>query len=243
MLLSACQRLSPPSFAEAALARLPSQMLWAWEREEDLRWLPPDVGVAFLAATITLDGTQIKLARRANPLRVRPDTVLVPMVHVEAAWNLQPVLNAAQREAVVQQVLSSAAGYSVVQLDFEVRRSQRAFLQAVVSDIRARLPRHTALSMTALASWCSGDYWLASMPADEIVPMAFRMGADQRAIRQQLQRAGKFPHDKCNHAIGYANDEIGTGSQAARRYYFSAQAWTAASWQAARQKLSTSPRN
>jgi hypothetical protein len=236
-LLTACQRISMPFFPHAALARLPAHMLWAWEREEDLRWLPQDVGVAFLAATVTLDGTTVKIAPRGNPLRVRADSIIVPMVHVEAAWGLNPVLSAAQREALVAQVLRSAQGYAVVQLDFEVRRSQRAFLQAVVSEIRARLPRETALSITSLASWCSGDYWLAKMPADEIVPMAFRMGLDQRKIRQDLARDGKFPHAKCNHAIGYASDEIGSGSTAPRRYYYAPQAWTAASWQAAQEKL------
>ena len=99
----------------------------------------------------------------------------------------------------------------------------------MVADIRARLPRETALSITALASWCSGDYWLAKLPADEIVPMAFRMGVDQRKIRQQLNNDGKFPHAKCNHAIGYASDEIGSGSTAPRRYYYAPQAWSAAS--------------
>lgn len=213
-------------------------MLWAWEREEDLRWLPKEIGVAFLAASVTLDGTSSKVAPRANPLRVRDDTFLMPMVHVEAAWKLNPVLNAAQKAAVVEQVLRSAKGYPVVQLDFEVRRSQRPFLLDVVRTIRQRLPAETALSMTALASWCSGDYWLAEMPADEIVPMAFRMGPDQQTIRHQLARDNKFPHAKCQLAIGYASDEIGSGAITPRRYYFSPQAWTARSWHIAQQQLS-----
>ncbi|HEY0060755.1 MAG TPA: hypothetical protein VGC21_01465, partial [Telluria sp.] len=37
-------RDTPHARAGAALAALPPTMLWAWERPEDLRWLPPDVG-------------------------------------------------------------------------------------------------------------------------------------------------------------------------------------------------------
>ena len=66
----------------------------------------------------------------------------------------------------------------VVQLGFEVRQLQRAFSSAVVQDVRRQLPADTALSITALASWCAGDYWLHDLPADEIVPMARRMGRD-----------------------------------------------------------------
>lgn len=227
-LLSGCQRTHP------ALAKLPARMVWAWERKEDLRWLPTGVGVAFVATTVELSGADSHATARANPLLVRPDTRLLPVVHVDASWRLPPELNAAQKEMVVTQVLRAAqasGGYPVVQLDFEVRRSQRAFLQEVVTEIRKRLPRETALSITALASWCLGDYWLNQMPADEIVPMTFRMGFDQQAIRNQLFQHRQFAWPNCKNAIGYASDEPIFPTTASRSYYFSPQAWTAANWQ------------
>lgn len=227
--ITAC---SPSKPAHPALASLPADMLWAWERSEDLRWLPDGIGVAYVASSIKLDQAMITITPRANPLKLKPATKVVPVVHVDAAWGLHPVLNTAQKEAVVAQVLKSAQGYRVVQLDFEVLRSQRAFLQQVVQEIRTKLPADTALSMTALASWCSGDYWLQEIAADEIVPMAFRMGPEQQIIRQQLARDQHFPHAKCNLALGYASDEVLIKTQAQRRYYFSPQAWTPARWQA-----------
>ncbi|UUZ55266.1 hypothetical protein LP419_05635 [Massilia sp. H-1] len=155
---------TPRAHTAGALAALPPTMLWAWERPEDLRWLPPQAGVAYVAVTVELAADKVRLRRRAYPLLVRPDTAVVPMVHVDASWRLPPVLSDAQRAVIVDQVLAQARTSSsrVVQLDFEVRRSQRAFLRAVVADIRRRLPPDVALSATALASWCAGDYWIAS---------------------------------------------------------------------------------
>jgi hypothetical protein len=223
--LSACQRSHP------ALRSLPAHMLWAWERVEDLRWLPPEVGVAFVASSVTLEGSRTQVARRANPLYVRPDTRLMPVVHVDASWRNPPELNAAQQQAIVEQVLRVAQPYRVVQLDFEVRRSQRPFLKAVLAELRRRLPPETALSMTALASWCMGDYWLDGIAADEIVPMLFRMGRDQQNIRQHLNHTGHFPRYNCQAAVGFASDEPVVPIAGGRRYYFSAQPWRAAEWQ------------
>ncbi|UUZ49734.1 hypothetical protein LP420_05985 [Massilia sp. B-10] len=154
---------TPRAHTAGALAALPPTMLWAWERPEDLRWLPPQAGVAYVAVTVELAADKVRLRRRAYPLLVRPDTAVVPMVHVDASWRLPPVLSDAQRAVIVDQVLAQARTSSsrVVQLDFEVRRSQRAFLRAVVADIRRRLPPDVALSATALASWCAGDYWIS----------------------------------------------------------------------------------
>ena len=219
-----------PAATHPALASLPARMLWAWERAEDLRWLPDQVGVAYVASSILLAGPSAQVRARANPLYVRPDTPLLPVVHVDASWRQAPSLTEQQQAVVVAQVVRAARGYRVVQLDFEVRRSQRAFLQAVVADIRQQLPADTALSITALASWCSGDYWLANMAADEIVPMTFRMGPEQEVIRQQIARDGGFRHAKCNLAIGYAQDEARAVSKAPRQYYFSPKPWRAESW-------------
>jgi hypothetical protein len=216
-----------------ALAILPSQMIWAWERPEDLRWLPANVGVAYVALAIELEGERTRFYPRANPLYMRPDTSRVAVVHVDASWHIKPTLDAGQQAAIVDQVLQVAqrSRSQVVQLDFEVRRSQRPFLMAVVRSIRERLPRDTALSVTALASWCAGDYWLEQMPADEFVPMAFRMARDDRSIRAILEEHGSFPRARCRFAVGLATDEVIPHVSAPRRYYFSPLPWTLDTWQ------------
>ena len=216
-----------------ALSSLPAQLIWAWERPEDLRWLPKDVGVAYVAVAIELAGNSARIYPRANALYVRPETTMVPVVHVDASWRDPPTLDDAQVATIVDHVLQATRrnNSQVVQLDFEVRRSQRPFLAAVIKSIRARLPRDKALSMTALASWCAGDYWLAHLPADEIVPMAFRMARDDKQIRNFLAQHGRFQRERCKDAIGTSTDEPVLGIQAARRYFFSPVPWTQTAWQ------------
>lgn len=215
-----------------ALLQLPRQMVWAWERAEDLRWLPPDVGVAYVALAMELDGRKVHLRPRSKPLLLKPGTPLVPVVHVDALWHPSPVLSDKQRDAIVGQVLRLApsGNQKVVQLDFEVRRSQRAFLEDVVSRIRAALPRDYALSVTALASWCAGDYWLDALQADEIVPMAFRMGDDDKEIRALLARRPLFPRDRCMAAAGLATDEPPIKVNSLRHYIFAPSPWSEPLW-------------
>ena len=158
---------------------------------------------------------------------------MIPVVHVDASWRAPPALDDAQAAIIVDQVLQATqrTNSQVVQLDFEVRRSQRPFLAAVIKSIRARLPRDKALSMTALASWCAGDYWLAHLPADEIVPMAFRMARDDKQIRNFLAQHGRFQRERCKDAIGTSTDEPVLGIRASRRYFFSPVPWTQTAWQ------------
>ncbi|MES2263397.1 MAG: hypothetical protein V4724_33160 [Pseudomonadota bacterium] len=225
-----------------ALARLPSRMVWAWERPEDLRWLPPDVGVAYVAATVLLRGDDALVHPRATPLLLAQSSAVVPVLHVDASWRLPPALNDRQSERIVQEVLRVAqrGNRNVVQLDFEVRRSQRAFLAQTMSAIRRRLDPRIALSVTALSSWCLDDHWLPPGVADEVVPMAFRMGPQQQALRQRLLRQG-YTQTYCRQAAGHASDEPVLRLNAARHYYFSPQPWTAASWQTMLSAASTPP--
>lgn len=228
--LAACQEARQE---HAALAAMPNDILWAWERPEDLRWLPPEVGVAYVASSVSLTGDQVDVLPRSNPLKVRPETKLIPVVHVDASWRNPPMLSTQQRDTIVRQVLLTAqtTGATVVQLDFEVRHSQQPFLFSVVSEIRKKLPADRALSITALASWCAGDYWLDAMPADEIVPMTFRMARDDGAVRKIIAEQGELPGKRCRAAAGFATDELMPQLLTGRRYYFSPVSWKQETWE------------
>ena len=215
-----------------ALRALPARMAWAWEREEDLRWLPPDAGVAYVATSLWLESDKVLVRPRANGLLLRPGTAVVPVVHVDASWQVPPALTTVQRDAIVSalQVAAARSPTHVVQLDFEARLSQRAFLADVVRHARQSLPPDVALSVTALASWCAGDAWMRALPADEIVPMAFRMSRDSATLRASLASQGGFTAPRCRDAIGTATDEPLAGLTAPRRYVFSARPWTIEAW-------------
>jgi len=74
--------------------------------------------------------------------------------------------------------------------------SERDFYRALLQDLRAQLPDNVPLSMTALASFCIGDRWLEGLPVDEAVPMIFRMGADDKPIKNLLAN-GKDLVSRC----------------------------------------------
>lgn len=84
--------------------------------------------------------------------------------------------------------------------------------------------------MTALASFCVGDRWLRDLPVDEAVPMIFRMGADDKTIRNLLAGGEDFREPLCRRSYGLASDEPLDAKLDAsrRRYVFNPRAWTQA---------------
>lgn len=226
-------KLAPP---HPALAQLPKDMLWAWERPEDLRWLPAGIGVAYVASAIELRGDKALIRRRTAPLLLADNTAIVPVVHIDVSWNFPPTKTQQQIDTITAELqrVTARANRNVVQLDFEVGRSQRAFLADTIAAARARLDPRIALSSTALASWCLDDYWIAELASDEVIPMVFRMGREQHALRQRILQQRGFVQQRCRSAIGFSSDEPMMAVNTGRHYYFSPKSWTAASWQAVR---------
>lgn len=210
----------------------PARMLWAWERPEDLRFLPPTVGVAFLRATVDLRPTGVRVAPRRQPLRVREGAWLMAVVRVEARPRGLPLTDEACARVVGTLVEAARSpGVRGVQIDFDASASQRVAYRALLVDARRALGAGTWLSMTALASWCEGDRWLDDAPlaVDEVVPMAFSMGVEGEAVRRALRDRGAFRAVACRASVGWA---VGAPVLAlrgvTRRYVFSPRPWTEA---------------
>jgi hypothetical protein len=116
---------------------------------------------------------------------------------------------------------------AAIQIDFDAASSERDFYRSLLQDVRRQLPDKVPLSMTALASFCVGDRWLRDLPVDEAVPMIFRMGADDKTIRNMLSGGGDFREPLCQRSYGVAIDEPPDFQRdAARRVYiFNSHAW------------------
>jgi len=97
-----------------------------------------------------------------------------------------------------------------------------------LEDLRSKMPGDVPLSMTALASFCVGDRWLNDLPVDEAVPMIFRMGADDKAIKNLLSAGNDFGEPLCRKSYGIALDEpLEMKFEKSRRLYvFNNHAWT-----------------
>jgi hypothetical protein len=219
---------------------LPPLMLWAWDRDDDLRFLDTsDTGVAFLAATLTLRGEGVVLTPRHNPLALPAGTSRVAVVHVESDRAEPPVLDGAALEHFVDALaaVSDEVPHHVLQVDYEAVASQRAFLIDAMTALRRRLPA-AAISVTALASWCLNESWTGRLAADEVVPMFFRMGYDGRRARARFANGGDFRGPECRSSLGVATDELPTTLPAGRRVYvFNPRRWTADTYQMVRTRI------
>ena len=200
------------------LPGLPRIFVWAWERPENLESLEPGAaGVAFLARTVFLRHVVVSVRPRLQPLRHNPGAVLMAVVRVESSGVPLPPVDAAA-EAVAE--AARIGGVRALQIDFDAVASERPFYRALLSEVRRRMPPAMPLSMTALASWCESDRWLAGLPVDEAVPMLFRTG-----VRAELSGARE---PLCRSSAGVSTDEpLRSPPRGRRVYVFSPRAWSA----------------
>jgi Protein of unknown function (DUF3142) len=205
---------------------LPPVVLWAWERPENLTFLDPkQAAVAFLAKTITLRDDKIAVKPRLQPLRVAPETKLIAVVRIETDRANAPTLSSAQLQQTAREI-SSFSGVSVVQIDFDAKVSERDFYRKLLQRVRYELSPSVALSITALASWCAGDHWIADLPVDEAVPMLFRMGVERPQFQRRLESGQPFEATICRNSAGVSTDEPITAPDVDRLYIFNPQPWT-----------------
>jgi len=219
---------------------IPSELiLWAWERPEDLRFAGDSAEIAVQTGFVELAGDGILARGRRFPLRTAkpPGTAVVHVqIDHERALEWTPGLRA--RAAAVVLHYAAAIPAERVQIDFEVRASERQVLLDLLGDVRRGLPPGKHLSMTALASWCDTEGWLEQAPVDEIVPMLFRMTVGGEPLRKRLAAGGDFRNPRCRAALGVATDSPIVRAPPGRRVYlFNPRSWTAADFEMARRRV------
>lgn len=222
----------------------PRVVLWAWERPEDLKSFDSNrFAVAFLAQTLALKNDEVILNPRHQPLDVSPETKLIAVTRIESqkTTGQYASLSDTQRHKAVALILRTMQLHNVsaIQIDFDATSSERDFYRALLHDVRAKLPDNFGLSMTALASFCVGDRWLADLPVDEAVPMIFRMGADDRSIKNLLSSGEDFREPLCQKSYGIAVDEpLDIQFKPGRRVYvFNPRSWKASDISSLNEKI------
>ena len=215
--------------ARGADAPPAGDIAWMWDGARVPQPLPAEI--APVVRHILLRGTQVLVRPGHPPHGLPPDVRVTPVVHVEMSV-VRPPVDVAAHEAIIVDAVVRAAARSTsgwVQLDLEAHPSQRAFYRRLVRDLRAALPPGTRLSVTALAWWCRSDRWLDDLPADEVVPMFFRMGRDGPAMREMLVAEPDRLHARCRgEAIGRSLQEpfpATTLPSFRRTYWFDNRQW------------------
>ena len=212
VLLTACAPARDP------LPGFPRLVLWAWERPERMEFVDPTVAaVAYLARTVQWRDGAVELRPRLQPLRVRPGVRLMAVVRLQGSG---PLPDAGQIAPVILRDMARPA-ISALQVDFDARRSERLWYAGLLKRLREGLPRNMPLSITALASWCAGDPWIAGLPVNDAVPMLFRMGAGEpRTVRD-------FRVGLCRSSLGVSTDELPQRLPTGKRLFiFHPRAWT-----------------
>lgn len=209
------------------LPQFPRTVVWAWERPEKLDFIDPrEVGVAFLARTIYIRGGVVSVRPRLQPLVLAPETALMAVVRIESQG-----VQSASRAEVEHEILEATElrGVRALQIDYDAKRSERDFYRELLVDLHRVLPSSMPLSMTALASWCESDNWIADLPVTEAVPMLFQMGAGEAYHPDE-----DFKPGVCRSSVGVSTDETLPEFPRGRRVYiFHPRSWSAAELHAA----------
>ncbi|HEX5832667.1 MAG TPA: hypothetical protein VFY34_02380 [Pyrinomonadaceae bacterium] len=221
------------SHRTAPLQTLPPVILWAWERPEDLSFIDPHTtGVAYLAKTIDLRGDLMTVRPRLQPLQLAPGTRVIAVVRIDTdakqSWS-----GPDRVKKIGKEIADLADRADVVQIDYDALVHERKLYREILQEVRRQLPADSALSMTALASWCAGDDWLGDLPVDEAVPMLFRLGVDGRQFQWRLETGRAFESRMCQNAAGVSTDEPVKAPAVDRLYIFNPKPWTKDSFTAA----------
>ncbi len=226
-------------------SQMPTKMLWAWERPEDLRFIDTkEYGVAFLAQTIFLENDIVAPKPRRQPLEIAPDTYVIAVTRIETKKGSaeRPTFTPEMAAKVVNLIKSTLDLPDVkgIQVDFDAVVSEREFYRQIMNKLAAEIKADPAkspspsslvpisLTMTSLASWCTGDAWFNDFPVDEAVPMVFQMGADREKIKTYLRNGNDWQEPLCRGSYGISLEEGSfEGMKPERRlYYFKNSAWS-----------------
>lgn len=213
-------------YASAAAPAQASDIFWVWH-DSDAPALLAGQELAVLQQHFVFDKTGTHLRQRMKPLHLRPGTRVTPVVHAQLANGDLPLLGQPQAKTLLKAVLQasqkSSSGW--VQFDFEAPRQQRTFYLELVQQMRAQLPAHIKLSVSALASWCFEDEFMRQIAADEVVPMLFALGQPASTMHSQfLLQTPRLATACKQQAIGFARQEappLKLLQRYPRRYWFS----------------------
>lgn len=227
--VSSCQVKSKTP--QPQFENFPRVILWAWEREEKLEFLDAKkFGVAYLAQTLVLKNNEVVFNPRRQPLKVNPETKLIAVTRIESRkQGNNPALTDAQRAELINLILKTLKqkNVSAIQIDFDAVVSEREFYRKLLNELRDKMPPDVPLSITALASFCVGDRWYNDLPVAEAVPMIFRMGLDDKNIKNMLKAGEDFREPLCRQSYGIATDEPFEAKldKSRRLYVFNNREW------------------
>ena len=99
-------------------------------------------------------------AMHRRPAMISRSLLCSLMVSIEVEPGLELPPDSPLLEPLAEQLAPLGAPPVALQIDFDARRSQRAFYRALLDQVRARTAPGGFLSITALVSWTGKRSWL-----------------------------------------------------------------------------------
>ena len=142
-LLLCCLSLKPDALNLAPppgrMSHLPARTLWVWERREDLSSIDPrTTAIATLDRTVLLGRTVTVIPRR-QPVIYPAGIKRISVIRIEAPGDIAPGLERATADLILDIAIADPS-IAALQIDFDARRSQRAFYVRLLRDLRRRMP-------------------------------------------------------------------------------------------------------
>jgi hypothetical protein len=161
-----------------------------------------DLAVAYVVQTITLRAAISRVDPGHKPVRVSPTAPFTAITRIEVPAGTAVTLTDGQVEELAYRIAdtSELPRVATVQVDWDAGIASRCLYRDLIHRVRALLPSHVRLAMTALASWCTDDDWISDLPVDDVVPM-LRSGTDWKAAAQRVRAGGPTPEGPCRGAL------------------------------------------
>ena len=202
--------------------------LYAWERPEDFSFLNErsDTTVVFYAGDVVIKDKKVFTTIRRNRLTIPDGIRHFPLVRIDSFES--PNILMSNIETISDFIVKICVGFKECQIDFEARTSEYEFYKALLNGIKDALPDRN-ISITALASWCSGDM-LDDLSIKTAVPMLYRLGRDNKNIKNGSVGKWFLSNSKCSDSIALSVDELDFDPRRYMRgksvYLFNPEPWT-----------------
>ncbi|MBX9697189.1 MAG: hypothetical protein K2X53_03795 [Alphaproteobacteria bacterium] len=180
--------------------------IWTWDRFDDLSFMEGQQGkIAALIATFRVSASGRVITELRHHDFLRPHSVSLITV-----FRLEIAPTTIVRDESINQIVASIQGLSSrgeeIQIDFDATKSQRPLYKKLLLKLRDSTDKR--LSMTALASWCTHDPWLDSLPIEYAVPMMYTLGRDQLQMHHYLRANKHWGVRACKGYVGLSLNDL-----------------------------------
>src|SRR5206468_3566874 len=100
---------------------------------------------------------------RRQPIQIADGAYVIAVTRIETNKEMghRPVGSEEQiaKAATLIKSTMDLPNVRAIQIDFDAVVSERKFYRALMNKLRVEIPSTVPISMTSLASWCTGDAW------------------------------------------------------------------------------------